>query len=331
MGYLVGIDEAGYAPNLGPLVIAATLWRVSGSPRCEHDLYDQLSAVICRESARGGKNGSLSPDGDCPRLAIGDSKALYNPQLGLSQLELGVLSMLRAAGARPNDWHQFWAAVAPDAAAERDAQPWHDGFNPRLPLVADRRRIKIQVPRLKAGLREAGVRLLAIRAMILFPAQFNALVEQFGSKGAALSRQSIELLANILEPCKQRPILAIGDKHGGRNFYGRFLQERFPDHLVEIYGEGAQQSTYRFGPAKRRVEVRFRVRGEEMLPVALASMVAKYFRELSMRAFNQFWCTRVPNLRATAGYPGDAVRFKRQIEPVQASLGIADEVVWRAR
>ena len=31
MPYLVGTDEAGYAPNLGPLVISATVWWVGGA------------------------------------------------------------------------------------------------------------------------------------------------------------------------------------------------------------------------------------------------------------------------------------------------------------
>ena len=29
MGLLIGTDEAGYGPNLGPLVVAATIWRTS--------------------------------------------------------------------------------------------------------------------------------------------------------------------------------------------------------------------------------------------------------------------------------------------------------------
>ena len=46
-------------------------------------------------------------------------------------------------------------------------------------------------------------------------------------------------------------------------------------------------------------------------------MASKYLRELAMRAFNDFWCTRVPGLAPTAGYPRDARRFKTAIEPLQ--------------
>jgi hypothetical protein len=73
------------------------------------------------------------------------------------------------------------------------------------------------------------------------------------------------------------------------------------------------------------------MQGERYLPTALASMTAKYLRELSMRAFNEFWCARVPGLRPTAGYPTDAPRFKREIDALQRELAIDDHVLWRNR
>ena len=125
MGILIGMDEAGYGPNLGPLVVAASAWEVSvedrgakgeGSPRGhrgkrlgrhavvgfegtgptvvasalrtavgEVDLYERLGDVVSR-----------APVAD--RLAIADSKALYRPGLGLSSLERGVHAALAAVG-----------------------------------------------------------------------------------------------------------------------------------------------------------------------------------------------------------------------------------------
>ena len=76
---------------------------------------------------------------------------------------------------------------------------------------------------------------------------------------------------------------------------------------------------------------RSRTQAESCLPAALASMASKYLRELAMRAFNDFWCARVPGLAPTAGYPRDARRFKAAIEPLQSVLGISDAVVWRER
>ena len=57
---------------------------------------------------------------------------------------------------------------------------------------------------------------------------------------------------------------------------------------------------------------------ERHLPVALASMFAKYVRELLMGAFNHYWQQVVPGLRPTAGYYTDAMRFLADIDPALA-------------
>ena len=75
----------------------------------------------------------------------------------------------------------------------------------------------------------------------------------------------------------------------------------------------------------------FRMQGERFLPTALASMTAKYLRELAMRAWNEFWCARVKDQRPTAGYYSDSRRFKRDIERVQSELKIEDRIIWRER
>jgi hypothetical protein len=184
---------------------------------------------------------------------------------------------------------------------------------------------------LNAVMRQAGIQLLVLRSVAVFPDEFNRLTEQHGSKGAALTRLTLELLGTVLEQSGEHPTLVVCDKHGGRNRYAAALQAHFPEYLIEVHGEGRAQSVYRWGAAAGRVEVRFQSSGERFLPAALASMTSKYLRELAMLAFNDFWCRRVPNLRATAGYPLDARRFKAQIATAQEQLGIPDHQVWRAR
>jgi ribonuclease HII len=82
----------------------------------------------------------------------------------------------------------------------------------------------------------------------------------------------------------------------------------------------------------REVAVVFRPRADSAsAAVALASMLAKYLREVCMRQFNRFWATHVPGLKPTAGYPVDARRFLADIRPAMAALGIPEEAVWRVR
>ncbi len=117
------------------------------------------------------------------------------------------------------------------------------------------------------------------------------------------------------------------DKHGGRNRYGDLLQEQFPEHLVTPLIESRPESRYRWGPHS----FCFRSKGEAEAPVALASMIAKLLRELSMKAFNAYWQSHLPDLKPTAGYPVDAKRFRREIAEKQRELGIEDRSLWRSR
>ena len=73
------------------------------------------------------------------------------------------------------------------------------------------------------------------------------------------------------------------------------------------------------------------MKAEANFPVALASIVCKYVRELSMHAFNQFWAKHLPDVKPTAGYPVDAARFKAEIAEAQAQREITDDVLWRER
>ncbi len=126
------------------------------------------------------------------------------------------------------------------------------------------------------------------------------------------------------------PAWIICDKHGGRNYYGPLLQQRFPETLIEVRGESRARSVYRWRRGEQNVEAHFCAGGERHLPVALASMVSKYLREVAMLAFNRFWSLKLPDLRPTAGYPTDARRFRREIAQAQREMGLEDGVLWRA-
>lgn len=118
----------------------------------------------------------------------------------------------------------------------------------------------------------------------------------------ALSRISLNLLRSVWNPDDARPTLVICDKHGGRNRYDDLLAEVLDDRMVFAVGESRERSVYRVGST----ELRFQMKAEANFPVALASLVCKYVRELSMQVFNQFWAEQVPSLKPTAGYPVDA-------------------------
>ena len=54
MGLVIGMDEAGYGPNLGPLVISVTAWDVPGDPH-DFDFWTQLEPCISREACHASR------------------------------------------------------------------------------------------------------------------------------------------------------------------------------------------------------------------------------------------------------------------------------------
>ena len=112
------------------------------------------------------------------------------------------------------------------------------------------------------------------------------------------------------------------DKHGGRNFYAPMIQTAFPN----AWATAADRIRGReFVPDRghsRPITLHFRPRADSTsLPIALASMLAKYLREVFMRQFNAFWLQHVPGIEPTAGYPNDSKRFYGLIQRAMTATG----------
>jgi hypothetical protein len=337
MTYLIGIDEAGYGPRLGPLVVTASVWQVARCPD-ELDLYARLAPHVTSLRAptagRGARRISAAtattPAAGGP-LLLADSKKVYRSGDGLHALELGVLASLRCVAPLPATRGELLHWLDPSAAEPCAAQPWLAAGDMPLPRAARRADIDYQAERLRAAQQAAGVRLCTLRSRIVFPAEFNQLVARWDSKAAALSGVSLELAVAALSPLPDAAIRVVCDKHGGRNSYAPLLMSHFPEALVETRLESTSRSHYTCRVSGREIDVHFAARGESHLEVALASMVAKYVRELVMEAFNAFWLRQVPGLRPTAGYPADAERFRRDIAHRRQQLGLAETLLWRQR
>ena len=316
---MLGTDEAGYGPNLGPLCIAATAWQIpdGSAGNC---LYRSLTDVICSQ-----------PVMDRAKLAIADSKVLYKSGATLELLERGVLAALACLERLPTRWRELWLAVDAAAVPQIDAYPWHEGFDECIPLAASPADVRGRGAALNHGCQVAAVELKDLQATALFPAAFNEAVQGSDNKAEVLSLATLRLVKRVLEGLPNGSAVVLCDKHGGRNRYAALLQHVFPDEFVRVKCESASLGAYEVRHLDRRIEFRFQPKGEQHLPTALASMTAKYLRELAMRPFNAFWQKHLPQLRPTAGYYTDAVRFVREIDVVQRELRIEHGLVWRER
>lgn len=316
MGLLIGMDEAGLGPNLGPLVVTVTVWDVPGSPR-EFDLWGAMADIA-----------SQSPTKEPLKLHIADSKQVYAPGKGLAVLERAVLSAMRLLGHGPQSLSSLSENLESEISKLKyQIPPWLTERNLCLPTEVDSSLIGDLATKWLESCERTGVKLLAIHSEIVQPDRFNALVRDCDNKSLALSRISLNLLRSVWNPDDSLPTLVICDKHGGRNRYDDLLAEILDDRMIFAVSEAKERSVYRVGST----ELRFQMKAEANFPVALASLVCKYVRELSMSAFNQFWSEHVSGLKPTAGYPVDAARFRADIAEAQQRLGITDDVLWRER
>jgi hypothetical protein len=179
----------------------------------------------------------------------------------------------------------------------------------------------------------AGVALHLVRCVVLCPPRFNAVLDANGSKGAVLA----EALRRLLRCCCQTlagdgALYFFVDKHGGRNTYAAQIQDALAEGIVVARTEGMRRSVYEVLGLCRQIHLTFQPRADrEHFCVALASMTSKYLRELLMAEFNRFWQQHAPGVKPTAGYPGDAARFFKDILPAARRLGITEAALWRRK
>jgi hypothetical protein len=362
MGILIGMDEAGYGPHLGPLVVAATAWEVAdehwGAPlrQCRQKTKSRsttaTSDTAVATKPRVTKKKKITADAvdlysvlrkvvaktaHERRVPIADSKILYQPGNGLRHLERGLHAVLLSMQQTLSCWSSIVNYCGADPDSHHRAACWPVGFDCPLPVDAAAEELSRLADRFSKVCQAAEARPLFIRARLICPAQFNELVDHYGNKASALSHVTVGLLREVIDslPPYTLPLppltYVVCDKHGGRNFYTSLLQHHFSEHWITPVFESHLESHYEWGEPDQSTRVVFRVNGETFLPTALASMTAKYLRELSMRAFNEFWRAHVAELKPTAGYYRDAWRFKKEIAAKQQELAIDDHFIWRNR
>ena len=160
--------------------------------------------------------------------------------------------------------------------------------------------------------------------------EFNAGCAREGSKGTVLFRETMRVLqAALADVPAGADVDVLCDKHGGRSQYAELLMaELGPTNLMTVC-ESRKESSYRIEAGGRKLRVRFMAKADANdAPVALASMAAKYVRELFMEALNNYFAERQKGLRPTAGYAVDGRRFLGDVAPLLEDLGIdADNFV----
>ena len=325
---IAGIDEAGYGPMLGPLVVSVSVFRVPDGTGAS--LWEALSPLVVRKPLEG-----------C--IAVNDSKKIYKRNKGLQSLEEGLLPFLAAKhGKTPRDLRALLNQVARRGKASADSYlddyPWYRDQNLKLPVDSFSGLIDKRGKQLLARMEEAGVEFLGLAAIPVEVAEFNQGISQLDNKAKVSFKAVGSLLKRVWKQFPEEQVDVMIDRQGGRTRYSRILFQSISPRGIHIDEQGPEISSYRLtrpGRGKKNggeFRVSFAKGSEEKnLCVALASMLAKYLRELHMSVFNRYWRGYAEGLKPTAGYVQDARRFLEETETLRKQLETNPNLLIRSR
>jgi len=294
--HLVGIDEAGYGPQLGPLVVSAVVLEL---PDTMLTYQRPLSKVACLWKTL---SNIISENKSRVKITVCDSKALYQPVKGIKELEKTALVFKRL--------------IEPDYCSHNELT---------LPVSADNSEINMSTKTLRIELKNNSIRFCEVKVGIVEPSDFNGGIRRLQNKADFLWEVSGKLIKHCVDKYNHKNMVVIrAGKQGGRNYYLPYLQRLFVDKIVRPVEQGHNNSSYiiRTKPSSDAVISFIKDGDASEFAIALASIFSKYYRELSMLKLNRFFQSHILSLKPTSGYQTDSRRFIREINPLFSKLGL---------
>jgi len=309
MAILVGIDEAGYGPLLGPLMVSATAFSV-GDDLLKADHWKLLSRAVARRK----KNLA-------GRLLITDSKKAYSRASGITHLRRTVLASLLAldrCSQLPRHADELLGALGCPSAGRLADYEWYKNLSEKS-LGDDNGAVEIASAVLNNSLAANNMKLVNMTCRCLDVGYYNRMVSAVKNKATVLFTAVSDLIKDAFESTynsqSEGMLQIIVDRQGGRINYTRQLRRMFSQLDLKILRQDNSLCSYELTGGGKAMRLHFVVKADEKyLPVALASMTSKYVRELLVDAINRYFISHCAHLKPTAGYWQDGQRFIKDLQ-----------------
>jgi ribonuclease HII len=323
MAVLIGIDEAGYGPILGPLVASSAAFSIPDA-HLKSDLWQLLSPAVAK------KRKHLAG-----RLLIADSKKAYSKSIGITHLRRTVLAGLLCADGtsqKPTTAAGLLDCLCPQCTSRLAQYPWYQNLS-ECALGADADDLEIASGALKSTLSANKMKLLGITSACLDVGYYNEMVSAVKNKANVLFTAICSLIKQAFDAAGDSDNLqVIIDKQSGRTRYRKLLGRMFEELELKILREDGSMSSYELAGSGKVMRLHFAARADDrFLPVSLASMTSKYVRQVLMESINSYFITRCTHLKPTAGYWKDGTRFIEDIESNPARFEYDSERLIRCR